>query len=386
MLTPFLMQRHYSYFFPLNLPPFVAVTFCLILGIWWQSFGLSFYIPLFLWLVLILMVFIKNNVVYSTKIILYSTSFLIGGASYQHHYHQYQRWFEKVSMQPLDLILTVQEKTQRDHRYLRFLTSCSINAVSLEGKYLTKSIDKKFIIYTSKNLPLEIGDQIALDAITLKNPLDREFTRYLMKENIGGTIMANTIDFTLLNRPDFSLNRFIGNLRNALRARLKAKLSPQTFNFFSLLFLGNKTISKRRLNYLKQEFKHWGISHYLARSGLHLILFILIWELVLKCIPISFIFKNFLLLGITCIYMLLSWTSLPFLRSFLLFIFYKIGVLANRYINPLHALALITLLLLILNPLHVFFLDFQLSFGITLILSWVSQVRSKQNIHLSLNS
>ena len=45
------------------------------------------------------------------------------------------------------------------------------------------------------------------------------------------------------------------------------------FVFFHHFFLGNRACIKTELEETNEQFKVWGISHFLARSGLHLALF-----------------------------------------------------------------------------------------------------------------
>ena len=58
-----------------------------------------------------------------------------------------------------------------------------------------------------------------------------------------------------------------------------------TFFFFSF---GNIT-SKKTLSSYKDSFKQWGIMHYLARSGLHLVLFLSLFSIILNYLPLSFL-------------------------------------------------------------------------------------------------
>jgi competence protein ComEC len=145
---------------------------------------------------------------------------------------------------------------------------------------------------------------------------------------------------------------------------------------FSTIFLGNKDGVKKRLNNEKIFFKLWGISHYLARSGLHLVVFLALLELLLRLIPITFVLKQIISLCIAMIYFLLSWSSLSFMRAFLTFIMYKICLLLGLSSNFLHLVILTCFITLLYNPAHLFFLDFQLSFGLTFALAWFNHIQS----------
>jgi hypothetical protein len=62
-------------------------------------------------------------------------------------------------------------------------------------------------------------------------------------------------------------------------------MNTNTFALFSSLFLGNRTAIKQDLEEQKPLFKVWGISHFLARSGLHLLIFIMLLQNRIKINP-----------------------------------------------------------------------------------------------------
>lgn len=370
-------------FFLIPLHPMIPISLCVLLGIWWQSFGFNFYVSFFMWFCIIIGgLFFLLEKPWLSKIILGATSFLIGATSYQYHCNHYHVWCEKITNKVVNLNLIIQDITENQHPFLKYTATGSIHSITTQEGMILAKTGKNILIYSPKKLDIHVGDHIKLSNVLIKNVSHSPLKTYFMKENIGGTIMSNNLDITVLDHPNMSIMRWIAELKDSLRNRLKQKLSLRTFNIFSLLFLGNKIIKKQSLNALRQYYKLWGISHYLARSGLHLVIFIIIWELLLRFLPLPFSIKQCFLVLITCCYALLSWSSISFLRSFLLFIFYKIGIVAHTYINPLHALACITLFLTLLNPMCPFFLDFQLSFGVTFLLSWIAQVQAQQNRHL----
>ena len=165
--------------------------------------------------------------------------------------------------------------------------------------------------------------------------------------------------------------------KNELLYSLKNKMNASSFTFFSSLFLGNKTNSFH-YEKLKDHFKRWGLSHYLARSGLHLILFIALWQFLLRFIPLAFIIKHLILSCIVVLYFIFSWPSLPFIRSCITYFVYFIYILCNKQIDSLHILTLVTWLILLSNPVQLFSLDFQLSFGLTFALIWFSRLQRVQ--------
>ena len=150
---------------------------------------------------------------------------------------------------------------------------------------------------------------------------------------------------------------------------------------FSSIFFGNKHNKKYFFEKSKNQFKCWGILHFIARSGLHLMLFIFLWQLLFRLIPIPFAYKQWILIIFGIVYFFLSWASISFLRALFIFFAYKISPFFNTRVNLLHFLSLTALFMLINNPVLLFFLDFQLSFGLTFALVLFGQLqRQKKNL------
>lgn len=145
--------------------------------------------------------------------------------------------------------------------------------------------------------------------------------------------------------PSRSTLRTIAQIRDNLYQRLQQKLSPTAFSLFSTLFLGNK----RRDDIREQRhfFGFWGITHFLARSGLHVALFIMLWSMLFGFVPLPFFLKHSLLLLICGTYFLLSWPSVSFLRAFSVFLLYEFGVLCKQQTHFIHLLSLVCLTLLL---------------------------------------
>ncbi|MFC1845655.1 ComEC/Rec2 family competence protein [Candidatus Dependentiae bacterium] len=113
----------------------------------------------------------------------------------------------------------------------------------------------------------------------------------------------------------------------------------------------------------------------MARSGLHLVIFMFLWGIIFSFIPLPFTYKQLALIGLGLFYCLLSWTSISFIRAISIFLLYKISPLLHKQGQLLHLLTIICLVTLIWNPAQLLFLDFQLSFGLTLALAWFGQIK-----------
>ncbi len=154
--------------------------------------------------------------------------------------------------------------------------------------------------------------------------------------------------------------------REQLYTYIKSLLPDKVFTYFSALFFGNK--DREDFLDIRAKFTRWGLTHYLARSGLHISLLISLWAGVLRFIPIPFPLKAIVLSIILFVYDHLSWASISFNRSLWLWFFYLGGWLSSNAASPIFGLIHLALAILLYNPWQAECLDFQLSFFLTMIL------------------
>ena len=236
-------------------------------------------------------------------------------------------------------------------------------------KYFNDS--EKIILYSKAPTKINPGDKIILRQSHLSIPHQNfalngnpSFRDYIIKENIVATSFNNNPLYEITNTKRSSFFLELIKLKNYFYQKLKSKFSEKTFSYFSPIFLGNKNSNLNQQE--KNSFMFWGISHYLARSGLHIAIFILIWEFIFSMIPFYFLIKQILFAIICIAYAAMSWSSISFLRAFTIFLLYKIGKILNKQTNLLYILSTTCMIYLCINPYLIFFLDFQLSFGLTI--------------------
>lgn len=236
-------------------------------------------------------------------------------------------------------------------------------------------------IYTKKDTALLIDDVITLKNCTIKKPAQNDFNIYLRKEGALSTLFIPFLEIEDIKKPSFSLRQLCFRLQNFISLSAKKNLSPFAYALFSSLFLGDKGSGKQILEPLSHHFQEWGIAHQLAKSGFHLVVFIAIWHLLLNFIPLRFSLKHTLLIFLCGCYFLLTPASISFVRSFYLFLISRIMVLFGWQTHTINILSLICYVTLLFNPYLLFALDFQLSFYLTLCLSWIAQIdRQKRMI------
>jgi competence protein ComEC len=209
-----------------------------------------------------------------------------------------------------------------------------------------------------------------MENIAIKQPCKDEFMWYLIKEGIAGTVFLPSYKGTLIERPEYSLRRWIDEIRTTILKGVCSCLDRSTQALYASLFLGNRSAKKDELDKVADEFRAWGISHYLARSGLHMVIFASLWSLLLNMLPLANIVKILLLCIITALYATLSWSSISFIRALSAFVAYKLYSLLRIPAHSIHVFSLVCYFVLLDNPTQLFFLDFQLSFGLTFGIAW----------------
>jgi ComEC/Rec2-related protein len=237
-----------------------------------------------------------------------------------------------------------------------------------------KPIDVYIQLYTPTINAWMVSDKVQINNIAIKKPSSESFLQYLIKEGLTSTVFCLECDYILIDRPEYSFYRWLFVAKQNVFQRLRNKMPAKSFALFSSLFLGNRSLNKQTIDTLANQFKQWGISHYLARSGLHLTIFALIWHILFRLLPICFLFKQAILLALSIIYFALSWPSVSFLRAFYSFLLCILCNMLSMRTHFLHILTLVTLFVLFFNPIQLFFLDFQLSFSLTFGLAWINHL------------
>lgn len=295
--------------------------------------------------------------------------FIFGSLRYEQQINKFNLFYLSTFNKKLNLIGTITdiEPNYRKPGY----TTITIKLKKLFNQKVFFKTNEKIKITTKEKVLISIGDTIQLPSLYFRPIENKKYRTYLAKEQIGAQIYTKN-EFTLIKRPTLSINRWLKTKRNAIIQSLKQKLQPRTFTLVASIFFGKKLLEPQKIESIKQQFKKWGIIHYMARSGLHLLIIIALLSAIMQLLPAHFILKQIITIALITLYMLLSWPSISFYRAFNFFIIHRACILLNLQTNVFHLFLLVCLVTLITNPLQLFFLDFQLSFGFTLALTWLN--------------
>jgi ComEC/Rec2-related protein len=151
-----------------------------------------------------------------------------------------------------------------------------------------------------------------------------------------------------------------------------AQLTPRTGQLFATIFLGKPAHNTHES---RELFSYWGIAHQLARSGLHLVILLMMLRWALGFVPLWYGIKLVITLLLVGAYGYLSWPSISFIRACITCFVYALYELLLIPVSPVQVVTLVTFIVLAQNPGELFFLDFQLSFGLTFALAFVGHVK-----------
>lgn len=284
---------------------------------------------------------------------------LVGALIYQQQratFLQRNTWYQTNTIDALAIINDITTKKDKTCLWL------TVNKTRYNSNQPWQNANDTVLLCTNNPLVLDIDDQVYLESIMCVPHAQATITKH---ELAGTAFFAKTI--ILKHHPHFSSSRWFKHQRLALWRSLQTKLSPATFHLFSTIFLG-KTTNDTLQEELRQHFVRWGLAHYLARSGIHLIMILLLLNAFLRLIIFSYRLRAIIVVLVCLLYALLSWPSIPFTRAIFAICVYQGCHLIRVPIDSLHILHLTLLACLIFNPASLFFLDFQLTFALTYVL------------------
>ncbi|MFH1832336.1 MAG: ComEC/Rec2 family competence protein [bacterium] len=367
----------------------------LILGIYAQAiFCIQARILIITIISLIIIALLIHTQKLATQVILALLFATTGALTLELQKTDFENLHKKYENKTLSLIGTITNKEYADSAFYQEILTISVKKIHPQEKFHVPLLPEAHItnhknyylqkfniqLYVQLKTQMLPADTIEITNVPIKTEIQENlsgnpaFSDYLFKEKIFTTVFTanKNIEIKQLYRPRLSLSRWFWNTRNNLYTRIKNKLSRTSSYYFSLIFLGNKQLPQHENNGIRKTFNYWGLAHYLARAGLHISLFVIIWRYFLRLIPIHLVLKRILLLLMCVLYSMFSWPSIPFSRAYFTFLLLQVGALLYRQTSFLHILSLLALVILLVNPMQLFFLDFQLSFGLTLAIAWVA--------------
>lgn len=297
-------------------------------------------------------------------------TFLCGALRYQAQQTNHDLFYAKYHGYHEKIIGTVTEKEKIQHPYLRQRITLS----------LKNEPETLLYVFTPQRIAVAPGDTLQINHIVISKNTQPEYEQYLTKEGVALSVfLKGEASYKVLALGENSWSKKLSTQRNRIMWSLRKKLSKGTFALFAAIFFGYKHATKEDLSDYKNLFKNWGLLHYLARSGLHVVIIMWLLQVFARMIPCAFTLKQIFMTLFIFVYWLLSWPSTSFMRALMTFFLYSWCVVVRWRSTFLHLLTLSCFFTLLLNPLQLFFLDFQLSYGMTYALAFMTFSRSTKS-------
>jgi len=197
-----------------------------------------------------------------------------------------------------------------------------------------------------------------------QNPGAFDYHKYMANNNVYHQVYLNNFSWKLLESPHgFSFYRTAHAVSKKFVTILNDNgLKGQEFAVASALILGQNDMLD---NETRQAYAGSGVTHILSVSGLHVgVIFIIISFLLgfMKKDGWQLYTKTFLILLTIWAYALLTGMSPPVLRSAAMFTFISFGNASKRNVHIINSLAVSALFLLLIDPLMISNIGFQLSY------------------------
>ncbi len=192
------------------------------------------------------------------------------------------------------------------------------------------------------------------------NPDGYDFREELLRRGIlFGLYGAG--ELTLLPPAGFSPAGWAASLRHRLISALPVSpLGEEAGGYAAAMLLGSRSLLPRED---RTAFSRLGIAHILSVSGFHVGLVIGFLALVFRLLRLPQGLRFGFYAVVLGAYVLLCGSAQPVLRASLLLLLFQRGRMLNRPRSLLHLLSAAFLLMLLISPVQLTGLSFQLSFG-----------------------
>ena len=346
-----------------------------ILGICFQFFtklwNLNSKETLFLLGFLTILVYVIKNRVLRT-LLTFLLFFLIGVSSvYINDHRNYDSFYENQLEENSTLILQIHSVLKSGNYYNKY-----------EAKVL--KVDDKKTIGTillnikkdSTSIPLKVDNQLLLKPVLKElipplNPNQFNYKSYLAKQGIHHELFSEKGQFLKLNSNKSTLLGLSAKFRNQIQESLtKYNFKKNELSVISALLLGQRQdISKE----LIKDYQRAGAVHILAVSGLHVGVILLILACIFK--PVERLkygkfLKTIIIVFLLWMFAFIAGLSASVVRAVTMFTFLAIGMSFKRKNVVEFSFISSMFFLLLIKPMFLFDVGFQLSYAAVFGILW----------------
>ncbi len=351
---------------PVCIAVFMYLFGCIIQYIFLTVINGNLFIPLIVCITTVLLLFNlkrKERIKYFILLLI----LLIGAYNFKIRY-EYNGDFKKFFNADLYVTGTVLELSSKNQE----MTQMTIKgeAVQLVNKKEYYQIHDKMIVKVKGKLENEkkfLGKRITIygmlkEAGKRRNPKMFDYSIYLKSKKTYGILYAKHYHVHILEKGKISFIRQCANqLKYYVENIVFASLPEQQGSILLGIIFGDKDNLDPEIYH---SFKKVGTAHVLAVSGLHVGIFYMFLNKIMR--KFSDRLRLFAITLILFFYAMMTGGSPSVIRAILMIIVLMIAPMIDRRYDSLSALCAVALLLLLYNPLLIFHIGFQLSFGAVL--------------------
>jgi competence protein ComEC len=276
-------------------------------------------------------------------------------------------FINEESFQSLELVL-VQDRVERTKTIRLFG-----KATSVKTKNKRIPVTGNILIYVPKKDSLRFvlpGDRLLIYKAPVLiqgagNPGEVNWVRHYAQEDCTHRVFLKEGEYVFLKKEqhNYRLARFISQLRQYIVSCLHETISDKNaVGLAAALLIGYKQELDPVLN---QLYSNTGVVHIIAISGMHLALIGWLLQQIFSPFQknrITQLLSQFLIIAVIWLFSLLAGATPSVLRAALSFSIATAGIFFERKPNSLNSLFAAGFFLLVLQPLWVWDLGFQLSF------------------------
>ncbi|WP_442267749.1 ComEC/Rec2 family competence protein [Tenacibaculum sp. ZS6-P6] len=276
------------------------------------------------------------------------------------------------------IIIDINEELKQNKYHKRFIAevnqidqnnSCGKLIFNVDNSIRTDSIFFNRLIIPNPKLNL---------ISKAKNPHDFDYAEFMKKKGIIHQLYLNDKNFIIDKNYSISFSKFALTIRNTLQKKLKQySFTKDQLSVINALLLGQRQeISSE----LKESYTKAGAIHILAISGLHIGIIYYLLNFLFK--PLLY-FKNgnktraLIIITFLWFFAFVTGLSPSVVRATTMFTFIIIGKLINRNQPIEFSLISSMLLILLVKPMFLFDLGFQLSYLAVFGIVWIQPILFK---------
>ena len=239
----------------------------------------------------------------------------------------------------------------------------------------------KILVHIFRDYDVSYGDDISLKG-KFHRPFNfettskfsyRDYLRYRGIEWIFSVKKAAVVEILSLEEGN-RWQKFFYQMRHRFDDLLEQYLSKNEASIMTMMLLGDRSQIPQ---HIRDLFVHTGTAHVLAISGLHVTLIAGLFLILMRLLPIGRKAQLIAAIVLVIFYALLTGGRPSVVRATIMSIVFLIGFLVERDTDSLNNLSLAALIILLIDPLSLFDIGFQLSFMCVLwIILFVSKVKA----------